>query len=229
LVFFDLDRTMLAADSEMAFGRRLVAERAISLGTMLRILAGYLYYRASPGRDLHELKRRLLRQLVRDREVAILEAIAGEVVEQELLAALVPAGLAALAQHSDVGDRVVLLSAAVDIVVEPIARALDIDTVVCTRLVRKDGRFTGEVASPMPMGPGKATALSATCARLGVEPARAVAYADHYSDRHMLRLVGTAVVVNPERKLAALARAQGWRIERWPAPSRNAQPLPAGR
>jgi alcohol-forming fatty acyl-CoA reductase len=229
VVFFDLDRTLLAADSEIAVGRRLAAERAISLGTMLRILAGYLSYRAAPGREWHELKRRLLRQLLQDREVAALEAVAGEVVAHQLLRALAPAGLAALEQHREAGDRVALLSAAVDIVVEPIARALAIDTVVCTRLVREHGRFTGEVAGPMPMGPGKAAALRATCAQLGVDPARAVAYADHYSDRHLLQLVGTAVVVNPQRKLAALARARDWRIERWPAPGGRVQPMPVGR
>jgi len=229
VVFFDLDRTMLAADSEIALGRRLAAERAISLGTMLRILAGYLSYRAAPGREWHELKRRLLRQLLQDREVAGLEALAGEVVAQELLAALVPDGLTALAEHRKAGDRVALLSAAVDIVVEPIARALAIDTVVCTRLVRANGRYTGEVAGPMPMGPGKAAALRATCAQLGVDPARAVAYADHYSDRHLLQLVGTAVVVNPRHKLAALARARGWRIEHWPAPGGSVPPVPVGR
>ncbi len=229
MVFFDLDRTLLAVDSEMALGRRLAADRAISLRTTLRILAGYLYYRAAPSRDLQEMKRRLLRRLLRGREVAALEAVASKVVEDELLAALVPAGLLALERHSGAGDRIVLLSAAVDLVVEPIARALAIDTVVCTRLVRANGRFTGEVENPIPMGPGKAAALRVTCAGLGVDPARVVAYADHYSDRHMLRLVGTAVVVNPERKLRALARARGWRIERWPAPGGSAQPVPTGR
>jgi HAD superfamily hydrolase (TIGR01490 family) len=230
MVFFDLDRTILAADSEITLARRLVAERAVPIWTMVKILVGYLRYRVTPSTDLLDLKYQLLKRLLAGRDVATLEAIARHVVQQELIGCLAPAGLEALKRHRALGDRLVLLSAAVDLIVEPIASALGIDTAVCTRLVREDSRFTGDVEGTMPMGIGKATALRETCERYGVDPRTAIAYADHYSDRHMLQIVGTQVVVNPGKKLSALARAKGWRIERWSAPgASSAQPLPVGR
>jgi HAD superfamily hydrolase (TIGR01490 family) len=218
IVLFDLDRTMLAADSEVALVRRLVAARAVPLGTMAAILRGYLRYRVAPGAELQEVKRTILRRLLAGRPVGELVAVADAVVADDLLPRLTPASLAALALHRDAGDRIALVSAAVDLIVEPVARALDIDLIACTTLARADGRFTGEVVGTMPMGSGKAEVLRALCAEHGGDPLDAVAYADHFSDRHMLELVGTPVVINPAKRMASFALARGWRIERWPGP-----------
>ena len=49
----------------------------------------------------------------------------------------------------------------------------------------------------------------------GLDLRESVAYADSTSDLPMLEAVGFPVAVNPETKLAALARRRGWLIEHW--------------
>ena len=51
--------------------------------------------------------------------------------------------------------------------------------------------------------------------RQGLDLAEAVAYADSSSDLPMLEAVGFPVAVNPETRLAAIARKRGWLVEQW--------------
>jgi phosphoserine phosphatase len=49
----------------------------------------------------------------------------------------------------------------------------------------------------------------------GLSLAESVAYADSSSDLPMLEAVGHPVAVNPEAKLATIARKRGWHVENW--------------
>ena len=52
-----------------------------------------------------------------------------------------------------------------------------------------------------------------------------MAYADSASDLPMLEAVGFPVAVNPEAKLAAIARRRGWLVETWEKAPGGAPPL----
>ena len=52
-----------------------------------------------------------------------------------------------------------------------------------------------------------------------------MAYADSASDLPMLEAVGFPVAVNPEAKLAAIARRRGWHVEHWDKADGGARPL----
>jgi phosphoserine phosphatase len=49
----------------------------------------------------------------------------------------------------------------------------------------------------------------------GLSLEESVAYADSSSDLPMLEAVGHPVAVNPEAKLATIARKRGWHVENW--------------
>jgi phosphoserine phosphatase len=61
-------------------------------------------------------------------------------------------------------------------------------------------------------GPAKAEAVLALAEREGLDLTRCTAYSDSANDLPMLSLVGTAVAVNPDTELRAIARARGWVI-----------------
>ncbi len=80
-----------------------------------------------------------------------------------------------------------------------------------------------------PTGESRASALFDYADAEGIDLAEAVAYADSASDLPMLEVVGFPVAVNPETRLAAIARKRGWLVEQWEkAPGgAGASPLPA--
>ena len=80
-----------------------------------------------------------------------------------------------------------------------------------------------------PTGEARASVLAEYAAANGFDLAEAVAYADSTSDLPMLEAVGFPVAVNPETRLAALARKRGWLVEHFDKASGAPEPpLPIG-
>jgi alcohol-forming fatty acyl-CoA reductase len=101
---------------------------------------------------------------------------------------------------------------------------------VCARMgVDGGGRATGELTEAPPTGEARAVAMTDFAEAEGLRMSEGVAYADSASDLPMLEAVGFPVAVNPETRLAALARTRGWLVEDWTrAPGSPRSLLPIG-
>ena len=129
-----------------------------------------------------------------------------------LLAKSFPAGIRRVREHRRLGHRTVLITGALDFVIGPLRPLFD--DVVCARLdTRPDGTYRGELTDVPPTGEARASVLADYAAANGFDLAEGVAYADSTSDLPMLEAVGFPVAVNPETRLAALARKRGWLVE----------------
>jgi len=137
-----------------------------------------------------------------------------------------PEGMRRIREHKRAGHRVLLLTGALDVVVEPLAELLDVE-VDCAHLLVKDGRLTGDLESPPPAGEARGALLKEYAERNGIALAESFAYADSLSDLPMLEMVGTPVAVNPDARLSQVAGQRGWRVERWRmAPGNWRLPMP---
>src|SRR2546421_7743865 len=125
-----------------------------------------------------------------------------------------PEGVRRIRAHKRAGHRVLLLTGALDVVVEPLAEMLEVD-VDCAHLLVRDGLLTGDLQRPPPAGEARATALEEYAERNRLDLSESFAYADAISDLPMLERTGTAVVVNPDARLSQVATQRGWRVERW--------------
>ena len=122
-------------------------------------------------------------------------------------------GTRALAQlHLDQGQRVWLVTAAPIEIAQIIARRLGLTGALGTVAEHVDGVYTGRLVGDMLHGPAKAEAVKALGGREGLDLSRCSAYSDSYNDLPMLTLVGDPCAINPDARLRAHAREQGWRI-----------------
>ena len=122
-------------------------------------------------------------------------------------------GTRALAQwHLDEGQRVWLVTAAPIEIASVIARRLGLTGAMGTVAEQVDGVYTGELVGELLHGEAKAEAVQALAAREGLDLARCSAYSDSSNDLPMLSLVGDPCAVNPDSRLRAHAKANGWRI-----------------
>lgn len=142
-----------------------------------------------------------------------LRADAWDLVSDLLLRKAFPDGLRRVREHREAGHRTLLITGALDIVVEPLRPLFD--DIVCARMTEQDGRFTGELEDPPPVGEARALVIKDYADRHRLDLNECVAYADSASDLPMLEAVGHAVAVNPETRLAAIARRRGWHVEQW--------------
>jgi phosphoserine phosphatase len=76
----------------------------------------------------------------------------------------------------------------------------------------RDGRYTGRLVGEPLHGLAKVEAVRALAQREGLDLTRCAAYSDSANDIPLLSLVGHPCAVNPDWRLRAHARAQGWQI-----------------
>ncbi len=124
-----------------------------------------------------------------------------------------PDALQQLRDHKAAGHRVVLLSGALDFLLEPMKDL--VDDVLCASLAEENGVYTGELSGTPVAGDARARMLASFARRRNLDLSRSYAYADAISDLPMLEAVGNPVAVNPDRRLEASAKERGWRIEHW--------------
>ncbi len=112
----------------------------------------------------------------------------------------------------DAGQRVVLITGSLDHTTAHLAAYLGADDCITNRLEFKDGFATGKLLRPVVAGPEKAALIVADARKHGHDLLRSHAYSDSYSDVPMLSVVGHPNCVNPDERLARLARAYRWPI-----------------
>jgi len=214
LAAFDLENTLLASNVVDAYAwlasRHLpVGERAAFVAELVREAPSLL---ALDRRDRGDF----LRSFYRRYEGAPADRLAEdgwELFYDQLLPKSFPAALARVRRHRQLGHRTVLITGALDIVVEPLRPLFD--EIVCAHLGHEDGKFTGRMVELPPIGEARALVLADYAEAEGLELSESMAYADSASDLPMLEAVGFPVAVNPETRLAAIARRRGWHVEHW--------------
>ncbi len=111
------------------------------------------------------------------------------------------------------GHLAVLVTGALDLVAEPLARHLGIDRWAANRLaIGRDGNVSGERVPPVLAGPGKAQWVRRFAAEEGIDLERSRAYADDAADLPFLSAVGRPVAVRPDARLRATALSHGWPV-----------------
>jgi HAD superfamily hydrolase (TIGR01490 family) len=128
---------------------------------------------------------------------------------------LYPAGVECVREHQRQGRRVVLVTGGLDVVMRPLADVLKADELLCGRLCERDGVCTGALLDEPLTGERKAALMREYAEKHGIDLAESYAYGDSAGDLPMLECVGHAVVVNPGRRLRALAEERGWQVVRW--------------
>jgi len=163
-------------------------------------------------RSRADFNRRFYR-LYRDLPAAALREQASGALSDFILPRIQHEAVRRIRAHRRRGDRVVLLTGALDFLVAPL-RHLG-DDLVAARLVERVGRFTSELAEPPLTADGRASLAARMAAEHGFELADCHAYADSVSDLPLLELVGHPHPVNPDFRLSREARRRGWQVEEW--------------
>ena len=225
LAAFDLENTLVASNVVESYvwlaGRHLpVGERAVLSARILREAPRLL---ALDRRDRGDFLRSFYRRY-EGAPAALLREDSVELLHHLLLTRSFPAGIARVRAHRELGHRTVLITGALDFVVEPFRPLFD--EVVCAALgVDESGRLTGRLERLPPTGEARALVLAEYADHEGLDLSESVAYADSASDLPLLESVGFPVVVNPEARLAAIARKRGWHKEQWDKAAGAARPL----
>jgi HAD superfamily hydrolase (TIGR01490 family) len=213
--FFDLDKTVIAKASLIAFSRAFYREGLVNRRLLLRGLWGQvLFLRFGAGaKTLERLRLRTLaltagweQERVKRIVADTLNQVAGPITYRE--------AVDLIADHKDAGRPVYIVSAAPEEIVEPLARYLGAEGVIASRAVVNAGRYTGQLLQ-YAYGPQKAATMRQLAQRDSLDLNESWAYSDSATDLPMLEAVGHPVAVNPDRALRRIAQMRGWPVLRF--------------
>ena len=211
--FFDLDKTVIAKASMVAFGGPLRRAGMINRRLMARaVWNGLVFHYLGAGeermRRFRESALRITRGWERDTIATLVADTLTDVIDPIVYAE----ALELIQQHRAAGRLVFLISASPEEIVRPLGVYLGVDRVIASRASIDDlGRYTGEVDF-YAYGPFKADAVLEVAEELDLDLSACFAYSDSVTDLPLLRTVGHPVVVNPDRDLARVARLEAWPV-----------------
>lgn len=211
LAIFDLDNTLLAGDSDHAWGEFLVDAELVNADEHRQqndqfyqdYLNGELdiqrYQRfalsAIAGRDPDEVA--IWRQAFMDSRISPLYQKKADRL---------------LASHRNQGHTLMIITATNRFVTGPIAEAMGIEHLIATEPEVRDGRYTGDITGVPSFQDGKVLRLQQWLKDHGATLEGAWFYSDSHNDLPLLKLVDNPVAVDPDPTLEQHAREQGWPV-----------------
>ena len=211
LAVFDLDGTVTRHDTFLPYLRGWLQRHPERHGTrrMAPPIARFLFGERDRGRLKSDLIRCSMagatRSQVDDWSRVFVEGLADDM--------LCPGALDAIARHRRAGDRLVLLSASVDLYVPRIGARLGFDETICTGVAWRDGLLDGTLTTPNRRGAEKLRCIEALRTRFPGLPVTAVANSG--SDLVHLRVVEQPLLVNATARVRRAARRLGIPVDDW--------------
>jgi HAD superfamily hydrolase (TIGR01490 family) len=209
--YFDVDGTLVKTNLIHPTVYYLI-NQATPVQTVLRVGRALM---KAPSMAMAELvDRRTFNELLyssyagmsEDRLLLLAEDVFSEVIRPSLY----PAARGLVAKSLAIGHRVVLISGALDVIVRLLADHVGAHDVIANRLEMKAGVATGKLLKPVVAGPEKARLIREHARAHAHDLDECFAFSDSYSDVPMLSVVGHPAAVNPDKRLALLAKAYSW-------------------
>jgi HAD superfamily hydrolase (TIGR01490 family) len=225
--FFDLDKTIIAKSSVLAFGRPFYREGLLSKRAIVKSMyAQIVYMLVGADESKMEEVREAMLSLTKGWQQDHVAQIVAETLDEVISPIVFAEALDLFDEHHREGRAVVIVSSSPAEVVNPLGQYLGADQVIATRArIDGDGAYTGELEF-YAYGPHKAEAISDYAETHTVDLADSYAYSDSITDVPMLAIVGHPVAVNPDKDLAREALDRGWEIRHFARPVRLRDRVP---
>mgnify|MGYP003633595912 CR=1 FL=1 len=138
-----------------------------------------------------------------------------ELYEKHIARKVYPEARALIEAHRAKGHTIAIVSSATIYQIEPTARDLDIEHVLCSQYEVENGEFTGNIIRPLCFGEGKVIAAEGLAAEYDLDLDNSFFYSDSYDDIELLERVGKPRPLNPNAKLREVARENDWPLEKY--------------
>lgn len=209
---FDVDNTLVKGAASLSAAVALVRSGVIDLGALPRGLFDQVRFRATATEpDVDAVGRRALRAIegvLAHRIEEVFDQVAHRIVARKTF----PGTRALIAAHLAAGDEVWLATAGPAPLARRIAELLGVTGAIGTEVEVIDGRCTGALLTGMLHGQAKADAVAELARDRNWAVEGLTVYSDSTNDLPLLRMVGRPHVVNPDRALRRVARAEGWPV-----------------
>ena len=213
IAFFDLDQTLTNSISGRALTSGAYRQGLMSRRELLNAIFLSIAFRLKLKDQLKIIDRMV--SWVRGIPEKTIAELCYKVFNQDLLPSVYTEAKTEIGIHKSKNAKVVILSSALSIICQEMAKNLNFDDILCSELEVKDGYMTGFPVGHLCFGQEKAVRLKEYCKTNNSSPSDAWYYGDSISDLPALLSVGHPVCVNPDYKLKKTAIKRDWKIVNW--------------
>jgi putative phosphoserine phosphatase/1-acylglycerol-3-phosphate O-acyltransferase len=209
--FFDFDNTLLVKDSAVIGIKYLFRKGDISFWFVLGIIMRSILYKL----NLYSAERisRYALRFYKNRDISGYLEQAERYYHEMLKPHISSRVMERLEEHRRQGHLLILITASLRYMLEPVVKDLKFDRLLCTDLeIDENGLSTGRPIEPICVGENKVIYAKKAAMEMNIDLERSYAYTDHHSDIPLLKLVGNPVVVNPSFFLRRAAVKNNWPI-----------------
>mgnify|MGYP003972838409 FL=1 len=207
LTIFDLDNTLLAGDSDRAWGQYIVEKKIVSDAFLVESEKFYnSYYEGDL--DIDGFLAFCLKPLTENKLSELLELRKG-FIEDKIKPMMLEEAIRTVEQKKIEGP-VIIATATNSFVTRPIADLFKIKDLIATEFVIRDNEFTGEVDGIPCFREGKVKKVEEWVEANGYDLSSATFYSDSFNDLPLLEKVETAIVVDGDDKLIEQAKNNDW-------------------
>ncbi|MGI9224666.1 MAG: HAD-IB family hydrolase [Woeseiaceae bacterium] len=211
--FFDFDGTLISGYSAIAFIQEQVRRGNLSPRELMELVSTMVSFGiGNMGFSAMMIAASQFLRGIREDSYA---NFGRELFESHIARLIYPESRALVQAHLAKGHTVAIISSATIYQVEPAARDLGIENVLCTMLEVEKGCFTGSVVQPTCFGQGKVTAAESLALQHHVDLDQTFFYSDSDDDIQLLERVGKPRPLNPNTKLTVIAEQRGWPVRRF--------------
>jgi HAD superfamily hydrolase (TIGR01490 family) len=211
LAIFDLDNTLIAGDSDHAWGEYLVERGLVDRDLFARKNDEFYASYVAGNLDLNAYLDFSLEPLSRFDEKTLQE-LHNDFMEDRIRKIMLPKARALVEQHRSSGDTLLVITATNRFVTEPIVREYGIENLLAIELEKIDGRYTGKSTGVPSFKEGKVTRLKSWIDEHKISLEGAYFYSDSHNDLPLLKLVDYPIAVDPDEELQSHAEANNWRV-----------------
>lgn len=210
LAIFDLDNTLIAGDSDHAWGDFLVQKGVVNAETYKKTNDQFYQDYVEGNLDIYKYLRFALEPLARE-PLAKLLIWRKEFIDKVITPIILNKGRALLAEHRKAGDYCLIITATNRFVTEPIAEDLGVDDLIATEPEMVENRYTGNLTGTPSYQHGKVVRLRSWLKGKQFDLQEAWFYSDSHNDIPLLEIVGKPVAVDPDEKLTRHATRLNWK------------------
>ena len=211
LAIFVLDNTLLAGDSDHAWGEFL-CDRGYVDAADYRARNDQFYADYVSGQLDVLAYQNFCQEILGRTELTTLQAWHKEFMQDYIEPMILPKGEALIAEHRAAGDFIMMITATNSFITGPIAKRLGMDHLIATECGMQDGRYTGQLVGVPSFQAGKITRLNSWLADNQANLLDSHFYSDSHNDLPLLEKVTRAVAVDPDERLRAIALERGWDV-----------------
>lgn len=211
LALFDLDNTLIAGDSDHAWGEFIVEQGLVDATEYQRENDRFYALYQQGKLDIGEYLAFSLSVFAQHPRQKLLQ-LRQQFMQEKIYPMHLQKAQTVIEDHRQRGDRVVIITSTNRFITEPIAQWLGINDLLATELEEKNDCYTGKAEGTPCFREGKITHLKSWLQSQTDTIKDSIFYSDSANDIPLLEFVDNAIAVDPDPDLRNHANQNQWQI-----------------